>query len=179
MKKLQIILLAGMSIASVTATDAQLLTAKLPAEEKSFDPSAAPAEAARYSSASVMITKGGTRAVKDFGKKFNNREDANWFAETNVITASFTEDNTRTTTVYAKNGAWLRNMKIYPEAKMPADVRELVKRSTYFDHSINQVQEILEKDILFYIVHLEDAKSWKQITVYNGEINLLSQVKKQ
>ena len=81
--------------------------------------------------------------------------------------------------IYNLKGEWLRNMKIYTEDKMPKDVRAQVKRSQYFDYKITSVQEFKEGENRFYIVHLEDDKNYKQVSVFEGELNLIKEYKKQ
>ncbi len=179
MKKLQIILIAAILFTTASNTNAQLLSAKLPAEEKSFETNSSVNAANAHSSASVMINKAGIRAVKNFRSQFKNREDAKWFANEETISAYFNGDGIRNVVTYTSAGNFLRHMKMYDESKMPSDIHELVKRSIFYNYAITGVQEILEGDILFYVVHLENDKSFKQVTVYDGEVNLLTDIKKQ
>ena len=179
MKTLQIIVLAGALISTAFSGKAQLLNASLSETEAKFDVNAAPVAAAKYSRASVMITKAGVKAVKNFDSRFKNASDVKWALEKEVISAAYSANGINSHVVFDIKGNWMRNMNVYYEDKMDKDLNELVKRSIYFNHTIKLIQEFQENNILFYVVHLEDAKTCKQIVVCDGEIGLYSQFKKQ
>lgn len=179
MKKLPVIMIAAILFSTASNTNAQLLSANLPAEEKTLESNSSLPAINANTSASVMVNKAGIRAVKNFKSQFKDRADAKWFADEKTISAYFNGDGIRNVVCYSSSGSFIRHMKMYDENKMPSDIHELVKRSIYYNCAIKGVQEILEQDILFYVVHLEDDKSFKQVTVYNGEVNLLSSIKKQ
>lgn len=177
MKKLQIILSAAISVAALSA-NAQLLSAKLPATEAKADIAIPTAETGTANSAAIKFSKSGIKAASNFKKNFLDGSDVKWCVEEKVITASFNRDQVRTTVVYDKHGHWLRNMRIYNEAQMSPGLKATIMRSRFRKYNITQVQEFLEDDLFFYVVHLENDRSYKQLTVYNGEINVLSQYDK-
>jgi hypothetical protein len=179
MKTIKIFLFAATLLATTSAVNAQLFSAKVPAAEKSTEATISGSTANKFSSANIMVNKAGFKAVKNFTSRYKDGASVKWTNETNVITASFNDDGIYNTSVYDKKGHWIRDMKSYDEDKMPRSLRETVKRSKYFDDRITHVQEFIEDGLLFYVVHLEDDKSYKQITVYEGEIKLLSKFDKQ
>ncbi len=121
----------------------------------------------------AMENKSGVRAMKDLATRFKNGSDVKWFAGDNLISATVIKDGIKSSVLYTKNGRWFRTTKSYNESSMPADIRELVKRSEYFDSNILYVWEVQERDVLYYVVHLQNENTVNEIVVYNGEITLL------
>lgn len=180
MKKLQIIAIAAIILGtSISNANAQLLRAALPATETAPAAAEKTAEAAKFSKASILVNKAGYKAVKGFTNRHKDGDDVKWVAETEVISASFNRDDARTVVVFDKRGNWMRDMKTYSEDKMPKDIRRLIKTGEYYDYKINLVQEIKEGELLFYVVHLEDATTIKQVIVCDGEARLYSGFTKQ
>ncbi len=60
---------------------------------------------------------------------------------------------------------------------MPKAIRSLI-RSNFPDYNITGMNEIKEGDMTFYLVYLEDETSYKQISVYNGELNVFKELQK-
>jgi len=170
MKKLKNNLIIGLLIITpFTFTKAQSYTGS----------SATPSLFASYSNtrelynAIEMENKSGVRAMKDLAARFTNASVANWFEGNNVISASVIENGIKNSVLYDKKGRWLRTIKSYDETKMPADIRELVRRSKYFDSDILYVWEVQKWDSLYYVVHLQNKKTVNEIVVYDNEITLL------
>jgi len=174
MKKTKIILIAGLLIIAPFAfTRAQ-----------SFHADSAPVLASKLQPGKVrsmldMQNKAGFKAMKDISARFTNTSDVKWFVVNNAIFATVIDDGIKNSILYDKRGHWVRTIRNYDESKMPADIRETVKRSKYFDDSITQVFEIQEGNILFYLVSLEDKKTFKQVVVYDGEVTLFKAFSKQ
>ncbi len=129
-------------------------------------------------SSHAALSKANSKAQNNFRKNFADGPDVKWFTEKETISASMNRDNKHTTVVYDKKGRWLRTMSNYDESKLPKDVRRTVK-SVYYDYNITLVQEIKEGQITFYVIHLEDKTSYKQVAVYEGEITILNEFNKQ
>ena len=93
--------------------------------------------------------------------------------------AKFENNGIKNRAYFNKSGTLIYVMKYYSEDHLPADTRAIVK-STYYDYNIFQVEElnvVADKNII-YIVHLEGKTSWKNITVFNGEMNILEEITK-
>jgi len=174
MKKTKIILIAGLlMIAPFTFTRAQ-----------SFHADSAPVLASKLQPGQVksvldMQNKAGFNAMKDVSARFTSTSDVKWFVANNAIFATVINDGIKNSVLYDKRGHWLRTIKNYDESKMPADIRETVKRSKYFDDSITQVFEIQEGTMLVYLVSLEDKKTLNQVVVYDGEVSRFKTFSKQ
>jgi hypothetical protein len=52
--------------------------------------------------------------------------------------------------------------------------RKIVKRE-YRNYNKNEVQEIKENNITFYVVHLKDGKKYKQLSIFDGEVNVMEE----
>ncbi|MGI8952391.1 MAG: hypothetical protein ACR2FN_12510 [Chitinophagaceae bacterium] len=60
----------------------------------------------------------------------------------------------------------------YDETKLPHDVRAQVK-STYYDYAITTVDEVHYQGQIVYLVHMQDANTWKIIRVNSdGEMDV-------
>ena len=177
MKKLQIVLIAGiLTITPFTFTEAQNGHAGL---SKTSLMLASISRVGELTNVLKKVDRAGFKAMKDFTSSFKDASNVKWFAGDNIISASFIKDGIKNSVLYDKNGNYIRNIKNYDESKMPADIRELVKRSEYFDNNIVQAFEIQERNLLYYIVYMEDKKTFNQVVVNDGEITLFKTFKKE
>ncbi len=124
--------------------------------------------------ANLKAMKANFKAEENFKKEFKDAPDAAWSVETNVISASFNKDDIQTRVIYNKRGNWIHTIAWCGESKMPKEIKSLIK-SNYPDYNITGMNEIKEGDMTFYIVYLEDETSLKQVSVYNGELNVFKE----
>ncbi len=124
----------------------------------------------KSSKAELRAMKANLRAVTDFQKHFTDGPDVKWVKEQEVYHAIFNRDNKQTHVIYNLKGFWLHTMIFYKEDQMPTDVYHAV-RHEYPDYSINATQEIREGEEVFYIVHVEDSRCFKNLVVYNNEVS--------
>jgi hypothetical protein len=122
----------------------------------------------------MLENKSGVRAMKDLSKRFTDPSSAKWFVGSKIISASFIKDEIKYSVSYDKNGHWIRTIKSYNETRMQENIRELVKRSKYFDNDISYVWEVQEGSFLYYVIHLQDKKTVNEIVVYDEEITLFN-----
>lgn len=121
------------------------------------------------------------RALKHFSREHQNAAGVTWITINDGFRASFILNGVSNKVYYNKKGNWKALLKNYTENKLPFEIRDMVKRA-YYDFSINYVDEILtveSEGIPTYIVHLEDKTSYKFIRVYNGEMGVWKNFKKQ
>lgn len=112
------------------------------------------------------------KALKDFRKSFAGASNEQWFIVPAGFTTKFEQNGMEFRVDYDKKGKWAGTMKSYDEKKLPRDVRATVK-SVYYDYAITWVREITvpeHPDIVVYIIHIEDEKSFKNLQVIDGEI---------
>ena len=128
-------------------------------------------DASKSLAPSPAISTAHFRAMKDFNKNYKTAANAQWRQISDGFIADFTLDGIKTRSAYSKKGNWVYTIKYYGEKDLPKDVRKLVK-STYFDFSIIQVEEVQVTENLAYLVHIQDGKDWKIIRVVDGEMDV-------
>jgi len=118
------------------------------------------------------------RAIRDFVRRYENATDVAWFKVPDGFIVRFVADSIYARSAYRKNGNWLYTIRQYAEEKMSREIRHIVKR-TYYDYSITLVEQIeLPDEPVKYLVHLQDAVSWKNVLVSNGQMDLVEDKKK-
>jgi len=112
-----------------------------------------------------------SNTLRHFLKHFNDASTEKWYATADLVVALFSFGDIDYRVDYnSRNGNWIETFRTYSEAKMSADLKEVV-RSSYHDYTIFQVQEI-EQPLhpLNYIVHLEGKARLINVRIYNGEM---------
>lgn len=121
------------------------------------------------------------KAINAFAKTHKNVSGESWEKTSDGYIAKYTSDGVSNMLYYGNNGSWFGSLKSYFEGNMPAEVRRTVKRE-YYDYSITYVQEAETSDSEgkpTYIIQLEDKNEIKLIRVYNGEMEVWKEYKKQ
>lgn len=118
------------------------------------------------------------KATESFKKEFKDVSAAKWNAETDAISAFFVRDGIQTSVIYDKKGNWVHTIAYCDEKNMPKDIKHLV-RIAYPLYDITGMREIKEGNITFYIIYLEDETSLRQVSLYNGELNVYKEFTKQ
>jgi hypothetical protein len=128
--------------------------------------------------AELKAAKASLKISNDFNKNFSGAGDVKWNTEEKAIIATFKKDERSTRVVYDKSGSRVYSIVTYfNENLMPAEARAKVK-SAYEDFDITLVQEIYQSGILVYLVHLEDARNFKQVLISGDEITMYREFKK-
>ena len=118
------------------------------------------------------------RAHRDFLSRHEDATNVVWYKADKGFIVRFFVDSIFARSAYKTNGSWVYTIKQYMEAKMPKEVRHLVK-SNYYDYEITLVEEIEQPDeAVKYLVHLQDKVSWKNVLVSNGLLELVEDKKK-
>lgn len=112
------------------------------------------------------------KVMRDFVLRFDEVSYARWMADDKGSTMYFIKDGFNNRAVYDAGGRWLYSLMYYNEAKLPRDIRAVVKRE-YFDFDITVVEEVQTKDGKAYLVHLEDESTFKIVKVStDGEMEI-------
>ena len=120
-----------------------------------------------------------TKALKDFGQRFDNPSNAKWFSDRNGFVSYFIKDGYGDRAYYDKKGHWQYSLIFYGEDKLPRDIRAIVK-STYFDQSITLVEEVQTTEGMVYIIHVEDKSSITILKVNkDGEMETMQEMTKE
>ena len=130
----------------------------------------------------VIMNEPGTvnvnsRALKDFTKSFKDAENVSWSEMKDGFIAKFIDGGVETKAYYDQKGRWTATIRTYKENKLPKDIRKQVK-STYYDFTINQINEVTLGQITAYLVRIEDEDSFKTIRVIDGEMDVYEDYKK-
>jgi hypothetical protein len=175
MKKIQILLFTGIIISLITTKATAQLAVNTISKNHPNIFAAGVKEHATPSKSEAKLLKATSRALNDFTKAFKNKPEAKWSTQSDVIIATFEKNDIKTKVVYNTKGSWLYTLQTYKENKMPKDIREAIKRSMFFDYDIELVHEINEQGTTAYLVDLKNGKEFKQISFYDGEINVLQE----
>jgi hypothetical protein len=118
-------------------------------------------------------------AIKDFKARFGNVKDERWYSIEKGFVAYFSLDGYRERIYYDRKGRWLASLTYGDEHKLPANIRDLVRRA-YYDQSITFVQVIELPGHIVYLVHAEDKAILKILRVSEeGEMDLMNEFTKQ
>jgi len=118
------------------------------------------------------------RATRDLWKRVGEQKEEAWYKLPKGYLAVYTEDDIQNRYVYDKKGGWLYALLTYPEKDLPKDVRGLVK-STYYDYSIGWVKEVRQGVETVYVVHVENDREWRDVSVHDGEMQTLRTICKR
>ncbi len=175
MKKISAVLIIGIICSSIiTNVNAQIFRGKNNARATDFN-----AESIDYNNKnSARLRNAELKLFKVFNRDFKVDHYVKWSFDPKIVTATFTTDNIITNVVYNSKGTWLRTEKTYYENEMDSVTRAIVK-SKYFDDSITKVREIKEGDTTCYFIYLENAATFRIVTVVNGDMNIYEQYRKQ
>jgi len=119
-----------------------------------------------------------SRAKRDFRRSYPDVDDAQWYAFKDGFAAKFNDDGYEHMVTYNRVGDWQYTISNYDEKKLDENVRALVK-STYYDYTITLVQEITLHDQTIYVIHMQDATTWKTLKVADGEMSILEDFNKK
>ncbi|MBS1661536.1 MAG: hypothetical protein JST68_10850 [Bacteroidetes bacterium] len=162
MKKILIVLLVTVLIAGSESAQAQN-------SDKAY----------LLTSTAIRSDNGAVRATRDLWKRIGDQKNEAWYKLPTGYLATFKEGAVDSRFVYDARGRWIYTMLTYTEKEMPRDVRKSVK-SIYFDYSIGWVKEVRQDEDVVYVVHVEDAKEWMDLSVQpDGHIDILKAVRKQ
>ena len=122
-----------------------------------------------------------TKAARDFNRRFKQSTAVTWLEATDGYRAKFENDGVTVWVDYDKKGCWTHTIRIYGEQRLPAEIRHIVK-STYYDHSIKTIHEVeLPNDApnnRCYLIRLENEKTFMDLRLYNGEMEVIRQFTK-
>ncbi|MEO6844406.1 MAG: hypothetical protein ABI184_04475 [Ginsengibacter sp.] len=119
------------------------------------------------------------KALKIFNKQYKVN-DEKWMKSGDCITASYKLDNISHCIYFDKKGHWVGSVKIYDEAKMPKDIRKMVRRE-YYDYKIGAVYEVEAGSTTqdpTYIVNIEDSTNFKQIRINDNGMDVYKEFQK-
>lgn len=129
------------------------------------------------SKSKLKAVKANFRASEFFKKLFKDVADAQWRVEEQAIVASFVRDEVNTNVIFDKKGHWVHNLTYFPADKIPTEIRSIVE-DNFINADLSLAVKIKEGGIEFYIVNIEDKRTIKQVSIYNGEVNVIKELQK-
>jgi hypothetical protein len=112
------------------------------------------------------------KATRDFWEREGDARNEKWYRLPEGYLAEYTSGGVDNRWVYDRKGNWVYSMLIYTGKELPEEIRRKVK-SIYYDYSIGWVKEVRQGDDRAYVVHIENDKEWKDITLQDGDIRVL------
>ncbi|OQP58166.1 hypothetical protein A3860_07525 [Niastella vici] len=118
------------------------------------------------------------KAVRNFKNSYQQVDNETWYEVPDGYRARFTAGEVLHLVTFNKKGKWLNTIRQYDETKLARDVRAMV-RSVYYDYTIVLVEEI-EQSLkpVTYIIHMEDKISFKNIRVFDREMEVIGEINK-
>jgi hypothetical protein len=114
------------------------------------------------------------KASRDFIQRVGDQKDEHWYKATAGYEAEYTEGPVKAFYWYDKKGHWVYSILTYCEDRMPEEVRAQV-RSNFYDFNIDWVKEVHEAQTTVYVVHIESARTWKEVAFQDGEMRVLKE----
>lgn len=121
------------------------------------------------------------KALKIFSRMYKKISNASWDNTTEGFRATFTLDNVKNSIYFDRKGNWLANLITYPESKFAKNERDIIKRE-YYDYNIYQVQEVTtlqSRGLPTFVIYLENKTDFKTILMYDGDMQVWQDFKKQ
>jgi hypothetical protein len=127
------------------------------------------------SAGAIRSDRAAMRATRDLWDRVGDQKEEAWYKLPKGYLATYTEDGVESRHVYDQRGDWLYSLMTYSEKNMPAEVRKEVK-SNYYDYSIGWVKEVRQGEDIVYVVHVENGSEWKDLSVQDGQIQVLKAI---
>ena len=118
------------------------------------------------------------KAIKSFNRNFRTSATVRWFDQGDLIQANFVDNAKQHRVFYRPNGKWFRTLITYQPQLLNSHIASLVKEN-YSNYEIKCVTEVEEGMMHCYFINIETAKDFKQVIVYQDEVFVHQQFKKQ
>lgn len=119
-----------------------------------------------------------TNAVRDFKRNYSNATNVKWLLHDKGSSVYFTSDGIKMRSTYNGKGRKEFTLKYYyDESGLPEDLRHYV-RSSYYDHKISLVTEVITNSVNYYLVRIENRSEILNLRIINDEITVYEQIRK-
>lgn len=118
------------------------------------------------------------KVLKVFKETFPNTQDPKWYEYADYYEVYFDKDDIKCRIKYDFDGNVISTRRdYYPEKLSPFIKAKVQKR--YADKSIYGITEVSNNEEMFYVIVLEDAKSWMKVRAdAYGNTSVLEKFKK-
>ena len=110
-----------------------------------------------------------SKAYKNFRRSHPSVTNETWRSNKGYSFVSFVQGAIKNKIAYTRDGQVDYSLKMYKESNLPKRVRAAVK-STYYDYTITNVQELEVKNKTIFLVKINHAGSWKTIRISNDDV---------
>lgn len=114
-------------------------------------------------------------AVRDFLNSCKKVENVHWYIEPNGSFVYYYLNGNKGRRFYDTKGNFIYNILSYSAQYLPDDIKDQVRSTYYFDYNITWAEEIQTDETKFYVVHLKNKTTSKNVRVCGGEINVLEE----
>jgi hypothetical protein len=118
------------------------------------------------------------KAIKSFNRNYSTKAAVKWLDLGNMQEAYFVDNGKQNRVYYKPNGRWFRTLTSYDGSLLNSDIKSLVMHN-FSNYEITTVTEVHEGIMHAYFVNIETAKDFKQVIVYEGEVWVHKQYRKQ
>ena len=126
-------------------------------------------------SEAIAINK---KAIKSFNRNYSTTAPVKWFSSEKMQEAYFVEGGKQNRVYYKPNGKWFRTLTSYEGSLLNSEIKSLVMQN-FSNYEITNVTEVHEGIMHAYFVNIDAAKEFKQLIVYEGEVWVHQQFRKQ
>lgn len=181
MKKIFFAGLIGFAPFLISAQDVALANVNLPlisgTTVAASDPATSAAKTAKSLRREARETRQFGRATKLFSHSFKNASNVSWSSKKEGFIASFTDAGKRSVAWYGKDGSLLYSMASYSADQLPAAEQSVVS-DAYAGYKMKWVDEVHQDNTVVYVVHLENDRNIKLVTVCDGNTNVYRDYRK-
>ena len=166
------ILVASLLIGFSTTATAQVNLIALNDKEAEV---VSPADFEGENGASSSATEADARASRNFSKSFKGISNAAWSKTKEGYIVQFNQDGIENLAFLNKKGNCFATIRYYSEKELPATVCKQVK-AAFTDYNITSVKEVSsDKQNPAYVITISGLKTWKEVRVMNGELDVLNE----
>ncbi len=175
MKKLNLILLAAITLMSMTLVTSHAQVAMNNAQGSSSDEYSIFPNSKNGTSGAVNL-----KAERNFKKDYHQTSEASWTTlSDNSLMCRFFMKNTLYRAFYTAHGQWIYAVSGYDASKLDKGVYDKIK-SVYYNSRIVYVNQIdLVNGKTIYIVEIQDEKSIRKLRVDDDQMEVIQEFIKQ
>jgi hypothetical protein len=118
-----------------------------------------------------------TKAVKDFLTSCKKAENPHWYNDPKGTFVYYYINGNKARRFYDKKGDFVYDILSYTEEYLPYNIRDMVKRTYYFDYKIIVAEEIHTEGKTIYLVHITNKTDLLIVRVCDDEMDVIEKYK--
>jgi hypothetical protein len=117
------------------------------------------------------------RAIRQFVSWYKGIENEKWYSVSNGMIVRFQEKGLENMAAYNTKGRWLFTITYLNESQLPERIRDLIK-SDYPDYAISTIEALENSSTSLYIVHMQNEYSWKNLRIFEEQMDVIQDFSK-